>query len=100
MQNYFETAPRPLLATDFDYFRIPSTKWELMLSRLKQLGLNLVTIAMPWGFHEFNQGTIDLNGATNSRRDLKEVLNLCHTLKLNCILSPGPYHDGGVLGDG
>ena len=100
MPNYFETATFPLYAADFDYFRIPSPQWELMLTRLKQLGLTLVTISIPWGFHEFSQGTIDLKGATNSRRNLLEAIHLCQALNFHCLLAPGPYHPGEVLGDG
>lgn len=100
MPNYFETAKLPLFAADFDYFRLPSAQWELMLTRLKQLGFNLVTISIPWGFHEFNQGTIDLKGVTNSRRNLLGAIQLCQALNFDCLLSPGPYHSGEVLGDG
>ncbi len=100
MPNYFETARFPLFAADFDYFRIPSSQWELMLIRLKQLGFNLVTLSIPWGFHESSQGSLDLKGATNSRRNLLGAIQLCQALNFHCLLSPGPYHPGEILGDG
>ncbi len=100
MPNYFETTQLPLYAADFDYFRIPSPQWELMLIRLKQLGFNLVTLSIPWGFHEFNQGTFDLKGVTNSRRNLLAVMHLCQALNFDCLLNLGPYHPGQILGDG
>jgi hypothetical protein len=100
MQNYFETNTAPLFAVDFHYFRIPREQWELMLSRLKQMGINAVTITLPWCFHEFQRGTIDLRGTTSARRDVVGLLNLCTLFHLHCILKPGPYTDGGVLGQG
>ena len=100
MQNYFETTQQPVFAVDFDYFRIPQGKWGLMLTRLKQMGATALTITVPWGFHEFNRGAIDLNGATLARRDIMGLLDLCSTLNLHCILNPGPYSNSGVLGDG
>lgn len=99
-QNYFETATFPLYAAEFDYFRIPREKWELMMTRLNQLGANALFITMPWGFHEFSEGTVDLNGATSARRDVIRLFELCARLDLPCLLSLGPYSNSGVLNDG
>jgi hypothetical protein len=99
-QNYFETNTKSLFAADFDYFRIPRAQWELMLIRLKQMGVNAVAITVPWGFHEFQQGTIDLEGTTSARRDVVGLLDLCTIFDLPCLLKPGPYSDSGVLGEG
>ena len=74
MHNYFETNTKPLFAADFDYFRIPREQWELMLLRLKQMGVNGVAVTLPWSFHEFQQGTVDLNGTTFARRDVISLL--------------------------
>jgi hypothetical protein len=101
MRNFFESNATPLFAADFDYFRIPRARWELMLTRLKQMGANAVMLTVPWGFHEFKQGTVDLNGATLSRRNVVGLLKLCARFELYCILNLGPYApDRGVLGDG
>lgn len=100
MQNYFETVKMPLFAADFDYFRISYEKWALMLTRLTQMGVNLVTISIPWGFHEFDRGTVDFTGATNARHNVTGLLDLCNALNLPCILKPGPYNNNGVLGNG
>lgn len=101
MQNFFETNTTPLFAAEFDYFRIPRARWELMLTRLKQMGVNTVMLTVPWGFHEFKQGTVDLNGTTLTRRNVVGLLRLCARFDLHCILNPGPYAaDSGVLGDG
>ncbi len=101
MQNFFETNTTPLFAAEFDYFRIPRARWDLMLTRLKQMGVNTVMLTIPWGFHEFKQGTVDLNGTTLTRRNVVGLLKLCARFDLYCILNPGPYAvDRGVLGDG
>ncbi|MBN1218805.1 MAG: beta-galactosidase [Anaerolineae bacterium] len=100
MQNYFETNPNPLFATEFDYFRISRELWELMLVRLKQMGANAVAVTLPWGFHEIQPGTVDLNGTTSARRNVVEAMRLCTVFNLPCVLSPGPYGDGGLLGEG
>ena len=100
MPNFLETANLPLFAADFDYFRLPAPQWELMLIRLKQMGSNLVTITLPWAFHELEPGMLDLAGTTNPRRDVIGALKLCRQLDLPCLLGPGPYHPHEVLNDG
>lgn len=100
LQNYFDTVTLPYFTADFDYFRIPRARWEFMLTRLKQMGANAVTVTAPWGFHEFSRSTVDLTGATHTRRDLAGLINLCTALEFHCILKPGPYNHQGVLGDG
>jgi hypothetical protein len=100
MQNYFETNTDPLFAVDFHYFRLPRAQWELMLTRLKQMGGSAVTVTLPWCFHEFQQGTIDLRGTTSARRDVAGLLSLCMLFNLHCILKPGPYSNSGILGEG
>lgn len=100
MQNYFDTTDKPLLTVDFDYFRIPRQKWELMLLRVGQMGANALALTVPWGFHEANQGSIDLNGATGPRHDLVGLLKLCAAFEYRCILKPGFYSERGILADG
>jgi hypothetical protein len=100
MPNYFESTSSPIFAADFHYFRLPREKWELMLTRLRQMGVNTLAVTAPWGFHEFEQGTLDLNGITDSRRDLVGLLKLCTALKFHCLLNLGPYSRDGILGAG
>ncbi|MBI1882240.1 MAG: beta-galactosidase [Chloroflexi bacterium] len=100
MSTYFEVAARPVFAADFHYFRLPREKWELMLTRLRQMGINSLTLTLPWGFHEVEPGAVDLIGTRNSRRDIAGLLQLAAALDFVCILKPGPYAAAGVLGDG
>lgn len=100
MSHFFDSIQPPLLAADFDYFRLPRARWELLLTRVGQMGANLIMVTVPWGFHEFSQGTVDLTGTTNTRRDVQGLLELCQALELHCLLRPGPYCDQGVLSEG
>ena len=101
MQTYFDAIQTPHFSAAFDYFRIPRHKWPLMLGRLAQLGVNFVSLTIPWGFHEFEKGTIDLTGATNARRDLAGFIDLCAALNFYCLLKLGPVHPHrGILNDG
>lgn len=101
MQNYFQNTTPPYFSADFEYFRIPYEKWELMLTRLGQMGLSTVVLVAPWVFHENEGGTIDLQGVTNNRRNLVGLVKLCHQLDFHCILKVGPYHpDHGLINQG
>ncbi len=93
-------ASPPLLAADFDYFRLPRHKWEFMLTRLCQLGVNAVTVSVVWRWHQTAPKTIDLNGTTDARRDLTGLLRLCQTFNLPCLLNLGPFCHQGVLTNG
>ncbi len=101
MQTYFSTTESPFFTADFHYFRLAREKWEMILTRFIQLGLNTITITVPWGFHEISKGHVDFTGATNTRRDLVGFIELCAALDFYCILKPGPYSpDNNILVDG
>ncbi|NJN94540.1 MAG: hypothetical protein HC875_10815 [Anaerolineales bacterium] len=100
MPTYFETTSRPIIAADFDYFRLPREKWELLLVRLRQMGVNTLSLSLPWGFHEREPGAVDLSAVTTSRHDVAGLLRLSAALDFVCLLKPGPYLEAGVLGHG
>ncbi|MCB0163161.1 MAG: beta-galactosidase [Anaerolineae bacterium] len=101
MQNYFQSTEPPYLTAEFEYFRIPYEKWELMLTRLRQMGLSTIVLVVPWVFHENEGGTIDVQGVTNNRRNLVGLVKLCHQLDFYCILKVGPYHQNhGLINQG
>lgn len=89
-----------LFAAEFDYFRIPREKWELMVVRVTQMGTRSIYVTIPWCFHEVERGSIDFNGRANSRHDLIGLLDLCQKLDLSCILNLGPLTDAAVLNNG
>lgn len=101
MPNYFETNKQPVIAAEFDYFRLAREKWELMLARLIQGGVTYLSLTVPWGFHELAPGRVDLRGATLPRRDLLGLLDLCAALNLGCLLRLGPLQsEQGLLHQG
>lgn len=100
MQSLFDSTEFPFIAADFDYFRIAREKWELFLIRLRQMGVENLSITIPWGFHEAERGAIDLNGVTNPRRNLAALIELCQALNFQCLLDFGPYCDKGILNQG
>jgi hypothetical protein len=92
--------PAPLIVADFDYFRLPRSRWGLTLWRLRQMGLHALWLTIPWGFHEMRRGTIDLDGATDPRRDLLGLLDRCAALEFHCLLDLSPPAHSGLLNDG
>ncbi|MFN8454219.1 MAG: beta-galactosidase [Anaerolineae bacterium] len=89
-----------VFAADFPYFRLAREKWELMLTRLIQMGVTNLIVTVPWGFHETERSLVDLTSSTNPRRDLTGLLKLCAALQLTCLLKLGPRTQAGVLADG
>lgn len=101
MLTYFESTQPPVFAAEFDYFRIAPERRHLLLLRLAQLGAGGVSLTVPWNFHQLDEHTVDFSGATNPRRNLRGVLNLCAELQLPCLLKPGPFcQNNGILNDG
>ncbi|RME46185.1 MAG: hypothetical protein D6796_09345, partial [Caldilineae bacterium] len=85
------------------YFRIPRPAWELLLVRLRQLGVQTVYTPLPWGFHEFADGKFDLTGQTTPRRDVVGFVETCTAMGLQVVLdlTPAPGADllhGGLPG--
>jgi hypothetical protein len=91
MRNFLEEVELPFFTANFDYFRLAPEKWELMLTRLVQLGIGGIVVTVPWGFHQPQAGHVDFAGSGTPRHDLITVLKLCTALKLVCLLKPGPF---------
>ncbi len=83
------------------YFRVPRSKWELMLTRLRQLGAETIVTPVPWGFHHFAAERLDLSGVTNPRRDVAGFVRLCATMGFSVRLELSPVvPEHGLLLDG
>ena len=54
-----ETANTPQHPLELYYFRIPRERWELMLTRLRQMGADGVSSIIPWAWHEPRAGIFD-----------------------------------------
>ena len=87
-------------ACEIHYFRVPPDLWPLMLLRAGQFGADTISTYIPWGFHEPEEGRIDLTGATDERRDLVSFVDLVHTFGFGLVAKPGPFVDAELLGGG
>ena len=71
-----------LYSGEVHYFRIPRKYWKKHLQALVDAGCNAVSTYVPWSWHEFKEGTIDLTGRTHPERDLQGFLALAATYNL------------------
>lgn len=83
-----------IVTAEYPYFRDDRTNWESRLSRLRDLGIAVVSTYIPWRHHEIVKDgcrTYDFDGATMPSRDVVGFLGLCHSLNLKVIVKPGPF---------
>ncbi len=87
-------------AAEIHYFRVPRDLWELMLLRAGQFGADTISTYIPWGFHEPEEGRVDLTGETDERRDLAGFVDLVRAFGFRFLAKPGPFVDAELLGGG
>ncbi|MFH0907214.1 MAG: beta-galactosidase [bacterium] len=80
-----------LYSSEVHYFRIPKKFWAKHLQAVVDAGCNAVSTYVPWSWHEFKEGTIDLTGRTHPERDLAGFVDLAAKFNLHVTLKPGPY---------
>ncbi len=88
---------RPL---ELHYFRVSRERWELMLTRLHQMGADAVSTIIPWSWHEPRDGVFDLTGLTHPARDVADFVETCAAMGFRVVLRTGPYVGAGLLGGG
>ncbi len=86
---------------EFHYFRLPRDAWAARLAQARELGLEGVSIYVPWNWHQPSPGSIDFTGRTLPERDLLGALDRIAAAGLTCIYRPGPFitaewRDGGI----
>src|SRR5579863_6028172 len=75
----------------FFYERIPREEWHDALLAYRRLGINTIDVYAIWNWHQTAQTQPpDFTGATDPRRDLIGLLDLCRQLDFKVILRPGP----------
>jgi len=79
-----------IYSAEFFYPRVPRSLWESSLERYRDLGINTITISIPWNWHEPREGEFDFDGHTNPRRDLRALLRLIAGHGFKLIARPGP----------
>ncbi|MEZ4293857.1 MAG: beta-galactosidase [Polyangiaceae bacterium] len=80
----------PLHAASVHYFRHDPAEWRACLSAIKDLGVRLVDVYVPWDVHEVSPGDFDF-GERDPRRDVAAFLRLAGELGLFAIVRPGPH---------
>lgn len=80
----------PLLAGSVHYWRLPPERWKACLTAVRDLGMRLVDVYVPWGVHEIAPGNLELGGS-DPQRDVAAFLKLAHELGLYAIVRPGPH---------
>lgn len=76
-----------LIGGEFHYFRVPSYHWEDRLKKMKNMGANLISVYIPWGIHEPEEGKLRWSGDY----DLERFLSLCQEYGFYVLIKPGPY---------
>lgn len=79
-----------IYSAEFLYPRIPRSLWEPSLDRYREIGINTITISIPWNWHEPEEGKFDFDGHTNPRRDLRTLLRMISERGFKLIARPGP----------
>ncbi len=77
-------------SAEFFYPRIPRSLWERSLERYRELGINTITLSIPWNWHEPREGELDFDGHTLPGRDLRGLLKLIANAGFRLIARPGP----------
>ena len=71
------------------YWRLDRDKWDDILTKVKGMGFNTISIYIPWEVHEIKRGEFDF-GQINPSNDIDAFLTLCEQKDLNIIVRPGP----------
>ncbi len=87
-------------SASFFYHRIPRDRWAEDLLRLKSMGINTIDLYPFWNWHQPEEETLDFDGHTNPRRDLKYLLRLIDLLGFKITYRPGPYYTSEWLNGG
>ncbi|KDD75891.1 glycosyl hydrolase [Helicosporidium sp. ATCC 50920] len=79
--------PLQIISGSIHYFRIHPSHWRDRLLRVQAMGLNAITVYVPWNVHEPNVGRFVWTGFA----DVQAFLSIAHELGLYVLLRPGPY---------
>ncbi|CAI2357327.1 unnamed protein product [Caenorhabditis sp. 36 PRJEB53466] len=87
-QFLLDDQPFRYLAGEIHYFRIPATKWEDRLKRVRSMGLNAITVPVPWNLHQIEYESIpDFTG----NLDLIKFIQMAQDNGLYTLIRLGPY---------
>lgn len=76
-----------IVSGDFDYRRVPREYWEQRLALMAGMGLNTVTVRIPWMCHEPEENVFDFEGIN----DVRYFCEIAQKKNLLVWLHIGPY---------
>ncbi len=98
MDNKSKFDSKILFGAEVQYFRLEPGVWRTVLEKLKESGLETVSLYVPWEVHEIEppsgecrQGRYDFEGRTAPHRNLRGFLTLIQDLGLKANVRPGPF---------
>eukprot|EP01059_Diplonema_ambulator_P023879 TRINITY_DN3951_c0_g1_i1.p1 TRINITY_DN3951_c0_g1~~TRINITY_DN3951_c0_g1_i1.p1 ORF type:complete len:815 (+),score=172.87 TRINITY_DN3951_c0_g1_i1:35-2446(+) len=83
-------------AGEIHFARVPEDQWGMELQKIKAGGMSVVDTYLFWIHHEEVQGTYVWDG----RRNVRNFLELCHSLDLKVMLRVGPWCHGETRNGG
>ncbi len=90
-QLQFGNKKIPLISGEVHYWRLNPSYWKAILTKVKEMGLDIVSTYVPWDYHEYKQGKFDFHGKTDETRNLVSFLELTRKMGFWVIIRPGPY---------
>ena len=57
----------PLISGEVHYWRLNPNCWKHTLSRVKEMGLKIISTYVPWDFHEYQRGKFDFAAKPTQR---------------------------------
>jgi len=81
-----------LVSGSVQYTQVPSDQWADRIHAAKLAGLNTIETSVVWSRHEPRPGHFDFKGDA----DLRRFVELVGKAGLYCVLSVGPFVDGGL----
>jgi hypothetical protein len=88
---WVDDTPIRLIGGEVHFWRLAPENWRAALTRVKELGVEVLSTYICWDFHEWAPGRFDFTGDTNPRRNLTNFLNLLTEMDFWIIIRPGPY---------
>ncbi|HET6202042.1 MAG TPA: beta-galactosidase [Planctomycetota bacterium] len=83
--------PLALLSGEVHYWRLAPQNWGACLDASKGLGLDLLSVYVPWTFHRLAPGRYDFRGEGDPRRDFVGFVDLAARKGFRLVVRPGPY---------
>jgi beta-galactosidase len=99
-QLFIDKKPFIMFSGEIHYFRVPGSKWKMVINKAKAAGLNTISTYIPWRWHEYKEGSFDFTGITLKERNLIAFMDLVKKAGLYLSLRPGPMCHGEIIDDG